>query len=243
MRKAFRGIIGRDKRRPQEASLSPESRSVSASATPTPSRPVSIAPSPSPVPEHAHEELQGGVTETRTEEESGVLSNGGPSEGAPPPEREEAPPAQEASSSAPEQPASNISDDLWAKAYDILTEREPDLISDYEKHLDGREDSEATSANSRPALSNPDAVKDIVQSLQDDRKAKQWKFNIRSKDHKVKDQLEKLVKLVSLADGIIKQAVSAQPYAALAWSGVSIFLPVCSMTNPKSIKGICNDYF
>ncbi|CEJ93244.1 hypothetical protein VHEMI08849 [[Torrubiella] hemipterigena] len=75
----------------------------------------------------------------------------------------------------------------------------------------------------------------MLQHLQEERKTKQWKFTIRSKDHKIKDQLEKLVKFMSLADGIIKQAVSAQPYAALAWSAVSIFLPLIASSFKKHI--------
>lgn len=62
--------------------------------------------------------------------------------------------------------------------------------------------------------------------LQDARESKQWSISIRGKDHKVRDQLEKLVKLLTLCDGVVKQALTAQPYAALAWSAVSIFLPV-----------------
>lgn len=76
------------------------------------------------------------------------------------------------------------------------------------------------------ALENPEAVKDLVQALREDRENKQWRFSMHGKDHKVRDQLEKLVKLLTLSDAVIKQALSAQPYAALAWSAVSVFLPV-----------------
>lgn len=191
MRKALRGLVGRDRNRPTESSPSqklavpPSATAQPDTSTPASSRPASVpAPSPSPAPD------------------------------------EEVP--------------HDISEDLWAKAYDILAEREPDLISDYERHLAATQDGQDAAADRRAALSNPEAVKEVVQSLQDNRKAKQWKFSIRSKDHKVKDQLEKLVKLVSLADGIIKNAVSAQPYAALAWSAVSVFLPVCFiMKSPR----------
>lgn len=129
---------------------------------------------------------------------------------------------------------SNESIDLWAQAYTLLEEREPDLVKDYEKHIQSQEE-EALSTQ-RAALSNPESVKETLQNLQEERKTKQWKFTIRSKDHKIKDQLEKLVKFVSLADGIIKQAVSAQPYAALAWSAVSIFLPLISGSLKKDTE-------
>lgn len=124
-----------------------------------------------------------------------------------------------------------ISEDLWLRAYQELGKREPELLEDYERHIGARQDLDVPSADeSSPArsklLASPDTVKRILQTLQDERKSKQWKFSIRSKNHKVKDQLERLVKLLALADGVIKQVTSAQPYAALAWSAVSILLPV-----------------
>lgn len=115
----------------------------------------------------------------------------------------------------------SVLEDLWTRAYRALSEREPELVEDYAKHV------EAGSVDAAGALSNPDSVRALVKSLQDTREKSQWKFSIRSKDHKVSDQLEKFVKLLALADGVVKQAVSSQPYAALAWSTVSVFIPVC----------------
>lgn len=116
-------------------------------------------------------------------------------------------------------PAS-VSEDLWARAYKALTEREPELIKDYEKHV------EAVDGGASGVLTNPESVRALVKSLQERREKAQWKFSVRSKDHKVSDQLEKLVKLLALADGVVKQSLSSQPYAALAWSTLSVFIPV-----------------
>lgn len=85
-------------------------------------------------------------------------------------------------------------------------------------------------AKRRLILSNPESVTKMLQSLHDQREGNQWTYVIKGKSHKAKDQLEKLTKLLTVADGVVKQAVSTQPYAALAWSAVSIFLPVCIRT-------------
>lgn len=135
------------------------------------------------------------------------------------------------STPATEPDKDQISEDLWSRAYRTLSEREPDLVADYERHIQMRQDdnvdaSDLSSACTTQRLSSQKAVKETLEALQNERERKQWKFTIRSKDHKVKDQLEKLVKLLTLADGLVKQAASAQPYAALAWSAASIFLPV-----------------
>ncbi len=133
-----------------------------------------------------------------------------------------APPAATSSNPvvlAPENPAS-VSEDLWLRAYQDLSEREPELVKDYEKHIG------AGDGGVSGALSDPDSVQALVKSLQERREKAQWKFSVRSKDHKVSDQLEILVKLLALADGVVKPALASQPYAALAWSTVSVFVPV-----------------
>ncbi|OAA77529.1 Ankyrin repeat-containing domain protein [Akanthomyces lecanii RCEF 1005] len=135
--------------------------------------------------------------------------------------------------SAPEDPAS-VSEDLWARAYQTLSEREPELVKDYEKHV------EAVDGGGSGVLANPESVRALVKSLQDRREKAQWKFSVRSKDRKVSDQFEKLVKLLALADGVVKQSLSSQPYAALAWSTVSVFIPLLSggfANNVAMVKG------
>lgn len=120
-----------------------------------------------------------------------------------------------------------VSEDLWCRAYTALLKQEPELVKDYECHIGARSDETQTLESRQTALSSPQAVRDVVTALLEERQNKQLKFSVKSKDYKVRDQLENLVKLLSFADGIVKQAVSTQPYAALAWSAASVFLPVC----------------
>lgn len=114
----------------------------------------------------------------------------------------------------------NISETLWSQAYKKLEENEAELVEGYKKHLGDL----LNGPDSPP--SNPATIATLVQQLQEDRQGKQWKLSFRGKEHKIRDQVEKLAKLFVFSDAVIKQAVSAQPYAALAWSGVSVFLPV-----------------
>ena len=92
-------------------------------------------------------------------------------------------------------------------------------MTDYNKHLQG-------DATASADLSNREWVKSIVNKLLEDRKGKQWRVSIWGREVSVQKQAEKLVEFICWSDPIIKEAVSAQPYAALAWSGVSLFLPV-----------------
>ena len=110
-----------------------------------------------------------------------------------------------------------LSRDLWERAYEALKFRDPDLVAAYERHL------APTVAN--PSLS-PELIESTIQSKLQDRKADQWVIRLGKQPIKVREQGEKIIRFILWFDDIISQAVSAQPYAALAWSGVSILLPV-----------------
>lgn len=108
--------------------------------------------------------------------------------------------------------------DFWGRAYEILLAREPDLTGDFAKHL-------ATLQNDPNPLS-PKSVQSIVTRLLDDREKKQWRVSLLGNDVVIREQAERLVKFLIWSDSIVSAAVSSQPYAALAWSGVSLLLPV-----------------
>src|SRR6266566_1223909 len=138
-------------------------------------------------------------------------------------------PLNPASSPAPASPPPTASDtrtgddtDPWTSAYEIVQEREPDLMTDYKKHLASVHGGDAPDAD----LSTPRSVESIVKKFLDDREAKQWRVSLLDSDIKIREQAERLVKFLLWSDPIVKTAVTAQPYAALAWSGVSLLLPV-----------------
>lgn len=108
--------------------------------------------------------------------------------------------------------------DLWARAYEILQAREPGLVSDFAKHL------ASLHGDSDPL--SPRSIQSIVTRLLDDRDKKQWRVSLLGKDVKIREQAEKMVKFLIWSDSIVSAVVSSQPYAALAWSGVSLLLPV-----------------
>jgi hypothetical protein len=126
-------------------------------------------------------------------------------------------PAADATSPAPSQDV-----DLWTRAYEIFQSREPELMADYKKHLASLQDDHTDSAD----LSAPRSVESIVKQLLEDREKKQWRVSLLGKDIKIREQAERLTKFLLWSDPVVKNALSAQPYAALAWSGVTLLLPV-----------------
>ena len=115
------------------------------------------------------------------------------------------------------------SKDLWLQAYEALELREPDLVAAYKRCL------APTSTNSADPSLSPELIETIINSNLRDREADQWVVNLGKKPVNVREQGEKVIKFILWSNDIVSQALSAQPYAALAWSGVSILLPVSSV--------------
>lgn len=112
----------------------------------------------------------------------------------------------------------------WDRAYQIVQKREPELMADYKTHLASEQGDDIPGAD----LFTPRSVEVVVQRLAQERETKQWRVSLGGKDIKIREQAENLVKFLLWSDPFVKTAVNSQPYAALAWSGVQLLLPVCT---------------
>jgi hypothetical protein len=61
-------------------------------------------------------------------------------------------------------------------------------------------------------------------------KKKTWKLKFGGKEIPVKEVVESVVGIISWADDYISGALSTNPYASVAWGGVSLLLPVSPNT-------------
>ena len=107
---------------------------------------------------------------------------------------------------------------LWEQAYEIVKSRNKALIEDYGRQLelDGGSHGEF----------GPGQLQAVLKSRIEKREAKRWMLQLGSHSLKVKEQYENVIRFVLWSDNIISGAVGSQPYLALAWSGVSMILPV-----------------
>ncbi|KAM0737964.1 hypothetical protein ACQRIT_007968 [Beauveria bassiana] len=145
-------------------------------------------------------------------------------------------------------PAATSAEALWRDAYRQLSETEEDLIKGYEKNVHKYLQSTSTTTGEAAAiqqpvvdLSSPAGVAAVVTALKNRREEKQLKVTIRCKKYVVRDQVEKIIKGVKLADGGVKAAVSSQPYVALGWSILSAIIPLLQSSfdsNAAMIKGL-----
>ena len=118
------------------------------------------------------------------------------------------------------------------RAYSELKDRDQVLVATYERYL--ASDGISHTASAHPSL-NPRLIETIVKQKLQDHEAKQWVVHLGTQPIQVRAQGEKIIKFILWSNDFISAAVSTQPYAALAWSGVSILLPVsCTMTGTVS---------
>ena len=131
---------------------------------------------------------------------------------------------------------SSLPEDLWKNAYEALKARDRHLVEDYTLCVAALNDLQHCGQTSLPDLTS-DQINIIVRKKLEHREEKQLVIHLREKPIKVREQGEKVIKFILWSNDFISTALSAQPYAALAWSGVSILLPVsCAMIQSDGVK-------
>jgi N-terminal domain of NWD NACHT-NTPase len=122
---------------------------------------------------------------------------------------------------------SSISE-LWNQAFEELRTKEQALIRGYEAVLS--KDLAAT-AGSAMILSNSKSgrrgqMEAILKAKIAEINRNSWKLKFSGKEVPVKDLMEPVAGVIGWANEYINSALSANPYASIAWSGVSLLLPV-----------------
>ena len=115
------------------------------------------------------------------------------------------------------------SGNLWMRAYEVLKLRDPELVTAYECHLTSADPSHTVSAFT--SLS-PKLIEAIIKEKLEHREANRLVVHLGTRPIKVREQGEKIIKFILWSNNFVSAAVSVQPYAALAWSRVSILLRV-----------------
>ena len=114
-------------------------------------------------------------------------------------------------------------DDLWAEAYERCKLREKALVDDYEKHMKAYTASAGAAHEDR---FSPGKIADLIKAQRGDLDAQRLTLRLRGGSIAIREQGEKIIRFVLWFNSTISSALASQPYASLAWSGVSIILPV-----------------
>lgn len=114
-------------------------------------------------------------------------------------------------------------DDLWAEGYERCKLRDKGLVDKYEKQMKAYTSSAGIAADDR---FSPGEIAGLIKAKREERDARRLTFHLRGKNKAIQVQGEKIIKFVLWFNSTISSALASQPYASLAWSGVSIILPV-----------------
>ena len=112
--------------------------------------------------------------------------------------------------------------DLWQLAYNKFSVEEPKLVQKYERML----------------LKNPESpgsedlqtkMSSILSRRLNEMASRQWSIKWKGKPRQIRDQIDRIVKVVQIGKDFGSAASGLDPiHAGLPWAGVCILLQVCS---------------
>ncbi|KAF3762569.1 hypothetical protein M406DRAFT_263163 [Cryphonectria parasitica EP155] len=120
--------------------------------------------------------------------------------------------------------------ELWHIAYEKLREEEKELVVDYEAKLCG-DLSAGLASTVGHNIGVRDRMETILQRKMSEVNRDVWKLKFGSSELPVQDLVQPVLAAVDWANDYISDALSANPYASIAWGGVSLFLPL--LLNPS----------
>ncbi|KAL7932058.1 ankyrin repeat-containing domain protein [Trichoderma chlorosporum] len=115
--------------------------------------------------------------------------------------------------------------ELWNVAYEKLREEDGALIAEYEAKMRGSVVAGLAEAL-RPTTNVRERMWAILQSKMDEVNNNTMKLKLGSAEVTMKDAAQLVLSVVGSANDYITQAVGANPYASIAWAGVSFLLPL-----------------
>jgi hypothetical protein len=102
---------------------------------------------------------------------------------------------------------SNASKALWERAYQDLRDKDKEVLAKYEKQL-------------------AEANKILIDKELRERAISQWSVQIAGKSIKLRELGLNIISFINSSQAYLQSATSLEPHAALAWSCVSLLLPV-----------------
>ncbi|KAK3317580.1 ankyrin repeat-containing domain protein [Cercophora scortea] len=120
--------------------------------------------------------------------------------------------------------------ELWDQAYENLRVEEESLIRDYEDRL-SRDLATRPDLAGGPEVSKRELMETILKYKMDEINRDTWKLKYGSNEVQVKDLVEPVLGVVDWANEYITGALEANPYASMAWAGISLLLPL--LLNPS----------
>jgi hypothetical protein len=143
-------------------------------------------------------------------------------------------------------PADKVDSGLWQQAYDNLTNH-PDtsrLMTQYREVLRKTAEELTDKKGERARLDTQQEIQEVVTRSLNRMTKKQWVLQWGEKRIIIRDQAERIVKLVKLFSAFGTTAATLDPlHAGLPWAGVCVLLPVCGNGECSKFEAnICSLY-
>lgn len=121
--------------------------------------------------------------------------------------------------------------ELWNQAYDDLRSdlKDGKLIKKYEAIIETHLSTVVVSTGQTLApvkASRKDNMLRLLDKKMTEVKANKWRLRFHDHEVLVEDLAKPVINMIDQADKYVSDAVSANPYASIAWAGVGLILPV-----------------
>ncbi|KAK1464253.1 hypothetical protein CMEL01_13014 [Colletotrichum melonis] len=118
---------------------------------------------------------------------------------------------------------------LWDVAYQNLRSQEESLVQEFEDQICGNL-SAGLGAGLRSRAGTKDWLATILKHKMDQVNRESWKLKFGSSEVEVQNVVKPALAVVDWANDFVAKALVTNPYASIAWSGVSLLLPL--LLNP-----------
>ena len=108
---------------------------------------------------------------------------------------------------APKGSVSHDSKVLWKRAFDALSETEADILNQYARQL-----------------SEQNTI--LIDKILRERQIKQWTIKLAERSLKLRELGQKIVSFIDYSQGYLQAVSSSEPHTTLAWTCISLLLPV-----------------
>jgi N-terminal domain of NWD NACHT-NTPase len=100
------------------------------------------------------------------------------------------------------------------------------MILQYEKLLHDK--ASRVKGHDRPAHSQPRKYSKVIELGMEEIKTKMWMIKWTRKPIVIREQIDRILKIVKNFSGVMSGIATFEPHTAMAWAGVSAVLPVSS---------------
>jgi hypothetical protein len=112
---------------------------------------------------------------------------------------------------------------LWQCAYQNVADENHELVQKYEEIVRKK----ATEIDGHNLLGKEEQMQAVIENCQRTIKSRRWVVRLSTKEICVRDQVQRIVKIVQQFSGVVGALTALDPvYASPVWTGISLILPV-----------------